>query len=246
MSATGPQLCIDVREKALISELTHLGISYTVMNLDVGDIMIQDEEGTPLLVAERKSFADFAASNADGRYREQRGRLMAMRGGGCAVLYLLEGRWKGDPAAMHGFRATEDLLKRLTSRLTLRYGLPVLMSDGMRDTAQWCQLLLRQITEDREVFSQMAGLGAAMDGFTSAISVVKKDNRTAGSTAAAMLSAVAGLGGKRATALANAHSIAALGGMSAEELAGVVISGRRLGDKVGQALWSALHTVASA
>jgi ERCC4-type nuclease len=235
------QLIVDVREKALMSELTNLGASFTATALDVGDVAIQDAEGAPLLVAERKSLADFAASNSDGRYREQRARLMALRGGGTPVVYFLEGRWRGDPTALHGFRTTEDLLKRLTSRLTLRYGLPVIMTADIRDTAQWCMLLMRQLAEDVSVFSHEAAFATAMGGFTEAISAVKRSNRGAESVATGMLSAVAGLGGKRATGLAAAHSIAALCEMDADELAGLVVSGKRLGAKVGAALYEALH-----
>jgi ERCC4-type nuclease len=234
-------LLVDVREKALISELTRAGVSFTVANLDVGDITIQSEDGAPLLVAERKSLADFAASNTDGRYREQRGRLLAVKGGGAAVLYFLEGRWTGDLGAMHGFRTTEELLKRLTTRLTLRYGLPVLMSANVAETAQWCQLLIRQLTEDRAVFSQEAGAITAMGTFTEAISAVKRDNRTAGSITAGILSVIPGLGGKRAVALAASHSIADLVVLGAKEIGNLVVSGKRLGEKLGHTVWSALH-----
>lgn len=238
-------LLVDVREKALISELTRLGASLTVATLDVGDITIQDEDGTPLLVAERKSLADFAASNTDGRYREQRGRLLAVKGGGAAVLYFLEGHWKGDLGAMHGFRTSEELLKRLTSRLTLRYGLPVLMSADVRETAQWCQLLLRQLTEDTAAFSAEAGAVSALGTFTEAISAVKRDNRTAGNLTAGMLSAIPGLGGKRAVALSGDYTIADLVGLTATEIGNLVISGKRLGEKLGRTIWTTLHGVAA-
>ena len=83
-------LILDVREARLAEALTTLKVPFTTANLDVGDFVIQNTEGEALLVAERKSHADFAASNADGRYREQRARLMAVRGMGVAVLYILE------------------------------------------------------------------------------------------------------------------------------------------------------------
>ena len=99
------QLVLDVRERGLAAALA--GTPFTTAALDVGDLVIQQEDGTPLLVAERKSLADFAASNTDGRYREQRARLMAVRGSGVAVLYVVEGRWTGvDDAPVGGTRRT--------------------------------------------------------------------------------------------------------------------------------------------
>ena len=120
-------LVLDNRERALAMELTRLAVPFVCAVLDVGDFLIQNAAGAPLLVAERKSLADFAASNADGRYREQRARLMAVRGGGAAVVYILEGGWTGDDARLFGGgRTTEGQLRRLTTRLILRYGMPVI------------------------------------------------------------------------------------------------------------------------
>ena len=109
------KLILDTREARLGEALTSLGVPFLVAPLDVGDILIQSEDGNPLLVAERKSHADFAASNQDGRYREQRARLMAVRGSGVAVLYILEGTWSATESRLvGGSRVTEGQLKRLT------------------------------------------------------------------------------------------------------------------------------------
>ena len=57
-------LVVDVRERGLIAALTTLGVTFITKALDVGDFLIQAADGRPLLVVERKSHADFAASNA--------------------------------------------------------------------------------------------------------------------------------------------------------------------------------------
>lgn len=239
---TAMQLIVDVREKRLAEALTLLGCSYTTAALDVGDFLIQNEEGEPLLVAERKSHADFAASNADGRYREQRARLMAVRGSGVAVLYILEGRWTPTEHQMYG-RTSEHQLKRLTSRLLLRYGMPVLFTESIQDTAGWCRLLVAQLTEDPAVFQPESAAAAAdaMSGFTAALNTVKKGNKTAVGTAQAMLSAVPGLGLKRVEALLETVSLAELVGLSATAIAELSAGGKRLGPKLGQTLHECLH-----
>jgi ERCC4-type nuclease len=75
--AEGKTLILDNREHEL-----HLKVSipHDFVPLHVGDIHIcARTEGTvkPVLVLERKTFADFQSSVMDGRYREQRGRLLA-------------------------------------------------------------------------------------------------------------------------------------------------------------------------
>ena len=232
-------LILDVRESRLGEALTALQVPYTTAALDVGDFLIQNMEGEPLLVAERKSHADFAASNADGRYREQRARLMAVRGSGVAVLYILEGAWTG---VAHG-RTTEAQLKRLTTRLLLRYGMPVLSTTSIADTARWCQILLAQLTDDPTVFHPDSEAAAtdAMSGFTAALNTVKKGNKTATGTAHAMLTAVPGLGAKRVSALLAEKSLVDLIGLTEVALAEMTVGGKRIGPALAATLYSALR-----
>jgi ERCC4-type nuclease len=243
--ATGVTLVCDTRERGLIQELTKRGIQHTVAALDVGDFMFQTADGTPLLVAERKSHADFAASNSDGRYREQRARLMAVRGSGVAVLYVLEGTWSPNGTLVYcAGRTTEELLQRLTTRLILRYGMPVLASASIAETARWCQVIAAQLVADSSVFQPEEGLAtattAAMSSFTAALNTVKKGNKTPVGTAQAMLSAVPGLGEKRVAALLATKSIAELAVTSEAELAALVVGGKKLGPAVAATIVGAL------
>lgn len=234
-------LILDIREARLAAECKAIGLTYTTANLDVGDILIQNADGEPLLVAERKSHADFAASNNDGRYREQRARLMAVRGSGVAVLYILEGTFHPSADRTYG-RTSETQLKRLTSRLMLRYGMPVLSTESLSDTARWCQLLLTQLQDDPTVFHADDAAASAMSGFTAALNTVKKGNKTAAGTAQAMLSAIPGLGAKRVHALLSATSIADLVALSAEQIAVIQAGDKRLGDKLGAAIYECLRS----
>lgn len=245
------ELLLDVRERALGELLTALGVSFRTVVLDVGDILFQKADGTPLLVAERKSHADFAASNADGRYREQRARLMAVRGSGVAVLYILEGTWTDTEWRQYANgRTSEGMLKRLTTRLMLRYGMPVLAAASLAETARWCRTLLAQLTDDSTVFQPEGDMAtatmAAMSTMTAVLTATKKGNKTAGGTAAAMLSAIPGLGSKKVGELAAAYSIAALAGMAATEIGALVVSGKRLGAALGTTIYEALHATGTA
>jgi ERCC4-type nuclease len=238
------QLLIDNREHGLMKELTAIGLPFTIATLDVGDIMIQNAEGEPLLVAERKSHADFAASNQDGRYREQRARLMAVRGSGVAVLYILEGTWTTNIDRVFGGRTTESTLQRLTTRLILRYGMPVLATAGIAETARWCRRLFEQLTDDPTAFHP-EGLAAetagAMATYTATFSTAKKGNKDASGVAHAMLSAIPGLGGKRVGSLLEQKSVSDLVAMSAAEIGTIVAGGKKLGEKLGTTIWDALH-----
>lgn len=247
MDSTSVLITLDVRERQLIDEMTRLGTAFTTAALDAGDILFTKDR-TPLLVIERKSHADFAASNTDGRYREQRARLLSMKASGVAVFYMLEGTFAGSGTHSYGSKAgrqtSEETLKRLTTRLMLRYGVPVLFTESIPDTALWCTTLLAQLTEDPTVFvpdSAVAG-AAVVAGFTAALNTAKKGNKTAGGTAYAMLSAVPGLGAKRIEALLATVTIADLVGMTKEEIAALNVGGKKLGVKLGETLFDALHS----
>jgi hypothetical protein len=237
-------LVVDSREKALQESLTLLGTPFTTAGLAVGDILIQKPDGQALLVAERKTHSDFASSLMDGRYREQRTRLMATRGQGVATLYFLEGVWSSNLDRVYS-RVSEIQLQRLTSRLTLRYGLPIIMTSSCYETAQWCTRLLKQIEEDTEVFHPEKGLAAetagAMATYAATFTTVKKGNRTPGSVAIQMLSAVPGLGTKKVAGLLAQTSIAKLASMTVDDITKLAVDGKYLGKTVAQTLYDALH-----
>lgn len=241
-------LLVDTREHALAAELLRIGVAFTVAPLDVGDFHIMTASTpapVPILIAERKSLADFAASNTDGRYREQRARLMSARATGISVLYVLEGTWTADESGSWGRGkavVTENTLRRLTTRLLLRYGLPVLGTDSIAGTARWIRTLLAQVTDDPTVFKPEEGAGvAAMTGFTAALSMNKKGNRTAAGTAHAMLSGIPGLGEKRIEALLGVASIAVLATKTAAEMAELVVAGKRIGPALASTIYEAMH-----
>ena len=80
-----PLLVIDKRERALIKLFQPDQIE--VQTLDVGDVFCQYENGANW-IAERKTAEDLAASLKDGRWDEQKDRLLKS---GCTVVYIIEG-----------------------------------------------------------------------------------------------------------------------------------------------------------
>ena len=122
----------------------------------------------------------------------------------------------------------------------LRYGLPVLETNTLTETAHWCGILLAQLTDDPDVFraddtTAVSAVTNAMSAATAALHTVKKSNKT--TVAAAMLSAIPGLGPKRiATLLESAGTIAALVAMPEADIIKI------LGPKSGAAVFASIHT----
>ena len=78
-----PRLVIDKRERAVTKLFQPDQIE--VQTLDVGDVFCEYDNGANW-IAERKTAEDLAASIKDGRWGEQKDRLLKS---GCTVIYIL-------------------------------------------------------------------------------------------------------------------------------------------------------------
>ena len=96
------RIVIDRRERELIAKTSESllrlpeedkkHIEIIVEDLLIGDILIQNNENTNLLIIERKTFPDLLASVKDGRYAEQSHRLTNTSDvPKHCIIYLLEG-----------------------------------------------------------------------------------------------------------------------------------------------------------
>ena len=130
--------------------------TFIFKHLPVGDIWIGAEsESVEILehglIIERKSVADFEASILDGRYREQRSRLLAYSTEKKAhPIYIIEG-------SMNRFgnvRLQKSALIKHLTRLAIRYNITVFQTDSKDETAELCVLLSEQLKTDPTTFAQ--------------------------------------------------------------------------------------------
>lgn len=141
-------MLLDDREHGL----RELMPDWTVSHLPVADIWIGTDKANGLMI-ERKSVADFEASILDGRYREQRSRLITHATESKAhVVYIIEGEM--DRLGPH--RLTKQALMKHLTRLALRYHIAVFQTASIKETAELCCLLKDQISTDPTTFEQPA------------------------------------------------------------------------------------------
>ena len=141
---------IDCREKELINLINLIktdkynDINIVIENLELGDIIITDNDETEIIIIERKTVNDLAASIKDGRYREQSFRLTHYDNvHNHNIIYLIEGNiQKYKPT---GFSKNKiDNLTIYSSIISIIYqkGFSVYKTDNLEETATW----LLQIT----------------------------------------------------------------------------------------------------
>lgn len=67
-------IIVDYREKLLLNTLEEYNVTVESINLEIGDIILKNNDTE--LIFERKTYSDLIASINDGRYKEQKLRLL--------------------------------------------------------------------------------------------------------------------------------------------------------------------------
>ena len=227
---TEVRVILDHRERGLQRNADLMAAVDACENLDLGDLCIY-MDGEPVLLVERKSLPDLAASLKDGRYREQKGRMLSSVGG-AKMLYILEGdmTYESAPGELLEHVCKEALIGCVINT-TVRDGLRVLRTKDTTDTAA---LLLGVITRVRrdpiKYFKSQVGGEVC-------IVTRKKDSITPSMCFEMQLSQIPGVSAKTAVAVRGAfQSMKDL--CSRGTVAGIaevkLPSGRRVGATVGQ------------
>jgi len=257
------RVVIDTRE----SELWALCKPYTDISgnegwiaekrpLDIGDISFYlcDMSGAiinpsvPLVTLERKRVDDLGSSQKDGRYREQRARLLASRGAGTSVGYIVEAPYWTPNLTNSWCRGafTEVQLQQTLLRLQFRYTLPVIQVSKVDETLSFVRRIARMLAADPNVFrgglAETAAGAAAV--YTEAVHIKKSDNKTPERIFAGMLATIPGLGGTAVSALATAtgSSMTRLLAMSAVDIAKISTGKRSIGPAAAKTIYEALHS----
>lgn len=254
---------IDGRETelwALCSSYTdisgHEGWIAEKRNLDIGDISfyVCDASGViltpsvPLVTLERKRVDDLGSSQKDGRYREQRARLLASRGAGTVIGYIVEAPYWTTNLSNSWCRGsfTEVHLQQTLLRLQFRYTIPVIQVSSVAETMTFVRRIGRMLAADPAVFC--GGLATTAAGaaavYTEAVHVKKADNKTPERIFVSMLSVIPGLGTAAVTAITQATgaSMTRLLAMTTEQIAAIPTGKRSIGPAVATTVYKALHS----
>ena len=228
----------DTRERDLVPLLSNIH----TRNLPVGDIWIglSGENVLPGgLVIERKAVADLEASIKDGRYREQRLRLLThCQETGARPLYIIEG------AIDRPFQRRFDgnTLRKFLHRLQIRYGVPVIQTDSLDGTANVCTVLLEQWTADKDVFKAEDG---AKKDYAASVTIHKRGNKEDPRVFASMvLQQCPGVSASIAKAILDkgTGSLTGVWALSEKDMASTQITEKRkVGPAIAKRLWTLLH-----
>jgi ERCC4-type nuclease len=108
------------------------------------------------VILEGKSLSDLEASIIDGRYEEQRGRLLAYANQNkVAIGYIIE----GDTATFQGRRFTGNSVLKIISRIQFYHRIPVFQTRSMEATMALATLIESEWLKDKTHYSWQSGAG---------------------------------------------------------------------------------------
>ena len=212
-------------EEALHSKLLSKlgGAEVERRRLDVGDVVL--EAGGKRIIVERKSLLDLAKSLTDGRYAEQKARMVAACADGTTACYLIEGNlrgWKGEVAGGHG-HVKNAQLEAAIAMTSVRDNIPVLRCKDAEHTFDTLSYLYQQLKQGTVFTAKPSDVAK---GYASlVVSKRKRDNLLDASTQwKVMLGSVPGMSHSKAAAVAGLYpNMRALTGAVTSDLAAVRI-----------------------
>jgi ERCC4-type nuclease len=224
---TNTNIYIDTRESKLRELLEKNEETFITKPLELGDILI--EHPNRQILIERKTIADFHASITDGRYKNQKLRLLEWRNkeeGRKNIIYIFEEK-TGDNKDKAYWGALVNMI--------LRDNIGVIQCDGMIRTAQIISDIKKKLDEDK--FDELEGgsRNISLEGYA------KGKYNTPKHCYLGQLCLIPGvspaISGKISEKYPNMRSL--LDNMNVKELSNIKITEkRRLGDKLAEKIHS--------
>lgn len=163
------QLIIDTREHDLISKIK---CNYQIEQLPIGDIVYRDTtNGESLLTIERKTISDLKASICDGRYREQKLRLLGTSE--CTrILYIIEG------SIIDNNRLPSSTVIGSIINTLLRDNIKVHRTYDLIETATFISKLLEKLNKEKDSYFNCVQEGITTGQYCQTLKKGKKANMT--------------------------------------------------------------------
>jgi len=140
---------IDYREKCL-KEYFEPKSYCNIVNLTLGDIILKYDNNIILLI-ERKTAADLAASIRDGRHKEQKYRLLNSDLDTKNILFLIEGELKD---MKHG-KVDKKTLQGSIINTMFRDGLNIYRTENIDETIYFIKRLIDKTLKDKKCVSKL-------------------------------------------------------------------------------------------
>jgi crossover junction endonuclease MUS81 len=192
---------IDVREQNLINECNNLlnnyeNITIEIVTLDIGDIILYDDNNNEIMIIERKTLNDLASSIKDGRYKEQGYRLSNCSLHNHNIFYLIEGNLSSYNNNNRFNRIDKKTLLSAFVSITYFKGFSLYRTNNLTETAECILSYANKIQKDKNqkcYYNNEKNNDIIPETYVNVCSRVKKNNITLDNIGAIMLSQIPGV-----------------------------------------------------
>lgn len=150
--------------------------------LDIGDVqLINSETNEIVYIIERKSISDFYSSINDGRYREQKARILGSVKNKASVAYIVEGNVLDTSLNLNELQ--RRIVQAAIVNLQLRDKITVYRTSNSVETGMYVDLLHKKLTENPEWVSNMETQAQSIEnspspGYNHLVKTAKRENLT--------------------------------------------------------------------
>lgn len=249
------RLTIDNRENKIIENCNQLEILHTVQSLDVGDLRIDGPSGQVFLF-ERKSLCDLALSLRDGRFKDQKDRLLGVlqREPLTSVAYIVEGSFHySQPKKIVNGRITLQTIYSLLNTTQLKYRIPIITTKDTMDTTMYIKSFLDQLSKNDDFMPVSSGSNAGCFEHTSLMPKISNNRKTdPQSILTSMLTAIPGVSFKTACGIIEHFQVSFTGFIHYiknndlqefnSELMNVKINNRKISKKIRELIMNTFYS----
>lgn len=233
-------LIIDNREKDLINLCNKNNLSFSKSNLHIGDIIFS-ENNSEFIIIERKTISDLLSSIKDGRYREQKLRLLQKSHQGVDVYYLIEGTIINS--------SKSDIIYSCIINTIIRDNLKIIFSRNIEETYNYLLKLSKKCVEFRDVLvkniSKQPSEQQSNTDYIEVIKTEKKKNMNKENCYMAMLKQIPGVSSNIAKMIYKEHDSINILIKNYEKsnellLANIIIGKRKIGKVLSKKIYDYL------
>ena len=193
------KVIVDFRENDLLLAINNIRSdgSYSKLtietdNLPIGDTIVKRDDGTEVILVERKTLSDLAASIRDKRYNEQSFRLNNCSVPNHYIYYLIEGNIHSYKSSKYGRPVNKESLISAMSSLSYTKGFSLIRTIDINESALWLLQTADKLSriKDPGYYDQDEKEKYVCDDYVAVSNRVKKTNITIDNIGAIMLAQI--------------------------------------------------------
>lgn len=193
------KIIVDFRESDLLLAInnirtngSYVDLVVTTDNLPIGDMIIKRDDDTEVILIERKTLDDLAASIRDKRYNEQSFRLTNCSIPNHYIYYMVEGNIHTYKTSRYGRAVNKESLISAMTTLSYTKGFSLVRTIDINESALWLLQTADKLSrvKDRGYYEDGKSEKDSTDDYVAVSNRVKKTNITPDNIGAIMLAQI--------------------------------------------------------